>query len=424
MAVRQYIGARYVPLYVGDWDATQNYEPLTIVTDANGNSFTSLKDVPAGTALTNREYWIQTSSFSGAVDTLTRRVSTVEGDVAQINIDLDELNAKIDSLKKDGRKFILMGDSFAGGIISSSATSDYGVVDYLCNAAPTVFYRSERIVAGNSGFASSRTFLSDLQNMPFTDEEKNKITDIVILAGTNDMSFLENVPSAIADFMAYVREHYGNATVKIGVIGTYAVQNEQIVNAYKTCILHGAEYISDGEHLFCDPKYISDGTHLTDAGYQFYLQNFAELYVRGKTKFKQIVIAEYDLIAGVSIVYPTNTTPSVAFVITEYECNLAPGQKIQFALTSAQLPAGGGRLSASPVTLPIVNTSKIKSAIFAPVYPYGVSGETYKQIALGGMYIDSEGYIRIQSTPGIFGLSWNTLSNLYINNADNAAVPL
>ena len=66
MAYRQYIGARYVPLYAGHWDSTRNYEPLTIVDDANGNSYTSKKDVPAGTALSNTDYWVQTSSFSGA----------------------------------------------------------------------------------------------------------------------------------------------------------------------------------------------------------------------------------------------------------------------------------------------------------------------------------------------------------------------
>lgn len=84
MAVRQYIGARYVPLYAGDWDATKNYEPLTIVTDGNGNSYTSLKDVPNGIDLTNRDYWIMSSSFSSSIDILRRQVSEVQDDLEAI----------------------------------------------------------------------------------------------------------------------------------------------------------------------------------------------------------------------------------------------------------------------------------------------------------------------------------------------------
>lgn len=125
MAVRQYIGARYVPLYVGDWDATRNYEPLSIVTDANGNSFTSLKDVPAGTQLTNRNYWIQTSSFSGAVDQLTRRVNSIENDLDGVEFitpeqfgavgdgisdDTTALQTAINEAWNSGRPLIAKGD--------------------------------------------------------------------------------------------------------------------------------------------------------------------------------------------------------------------------------------------------------------------------------------------------------------------------
>lgn len=128
MAVRQYIGARYVPLYAGDWDATKNYEPLTIVTDANGNSFTSLKDVPAGTALTDRDYWIQTSSFSAAVDALQRRmndaesdISTAQSDISGLQTDVTDLNDKVDKLKLNKNTVVLIGDSWFSNIPSIPA---------------------------------------------------------------------------------------------------------------------------------------------------------------------------------------------------------------------------------------------------------------------------------------------------------------
>lgn len=135
MAVRQYIGARYVPLYAGDWDATRNYEPLTIVTDANGNSFTSLKDVPAGTALTDRNYWIQTSSFSGAVDSLQRRVNSVESDVSTLQSDVSGAQTSISTLQSDmidvsseiskmnysGKKVLIIGDSLCDEALQQSS---------------------------------------------------------------------------------------------------------------------------------------------------------------------------------------------------------------------------------------------------------------------------------------------------------------
>ena len=60
MAVRQYIGARYVPTFFSDengsteWKSGLSYEALTIVTYL-GNSYTSKKTVPVGVEITNTE---------------------------------------------------------------------------------------------------------------------------------------------------------------------------------------------------------------------------------------------------------------------------------------------------------------------------------------------------------------------------------
>ena len=54
MAVTQYIGARYVPLYIGEWDASIEYEPLSIVT-YQGASYTSKQAVPVGVSITNEQ---------------------------------------------------------------------------------------------------------------------------------------------------------------------------------------------------------------------------------------------------------------------------------------------------------------------------------------------------------------------------------
>ena len=67
MSVREYIGARYVPIFLGEWDNTVNYEPLSVVQNL-GNSYTSRQYVPAGTALTNNDFWAETGNFNAQVE--------------------------------------------------------------------------------------------------------------------------------------------------------------------------------------------------------------------------------------------------------------------------------------------------------------------------------------------------------------------
>lgn len=67
--VRQYIGARYVPLFAdpAEWDNTRTYEPLTIVLH-QGNSYTSRQYVPIGIDINNNEYWALTGNYNAQVE--------------------------------------------------------------------------------------------------------------------------------------------------------------------------------------------------------------------------------------------------------------------------------------------------------------------------------------------------------------------
>lgn len=62
-----YIGARYVPLIMGAYNATQAYEPLSIVL-YEGASYTSKQAVPAGVSPTNDEYWALTGNYNAQVE--------------------------------------------------------------------------------------------------------------------------------------------------------------------------------------------------------------------------------------------------------------------------------------------------------------------------------------------------------------------
>lgn len=67
--VRQYIGARYVPLFADpiEWVNTRVYEPLTIVLHA-GNSYTSRQYVPTGIDINNTDYWANTGNYNAQIE--------------------------------------------------------------------------------------------------------------------------------------------------------------------------------------------------------------------------------------------------------------------------------------------------------------------------------------------------------------------
>lgn len=75
MAVTQYVGARYVPLFADplDWDSTREYEPLTIVYNA-GNSYTSRQYVPTGIDINNDDYWALTGNYNAQIEQYRQEV--------------------------------------------------------------------------------------------------------------------------------------------------------------------------------------------------------------------------------------------------------------------------------------------------------------------------------------------------------------
>lgn len=82
MGTAQYIGARYVPIIFGDWQANTTYEPLTIVL-YNGSSYTSKKVVPPniGAPDSNPTYWANTGNFNAQVEALRIQVEHLAEEV-------------------------------------------------------------------------------------------------------------------------------------------------------------------------------------------------------------------------------------------------------------------------------------------------------------------------------------------------------
>lgn len=80
VGTRQYIGARYVPIFgrkdedTIEWDNEGAYEPLTIVL-YQGNSYTSRQYVPVGVEITNQAFWALTGNFNAQVEQYRRETA-------------------------------------------------------------------------------------------------------------------------------------------------------------------------------------------------------------------------------------------------------------------------------------------------------------------------------------------------------------
>lgn len=129
--VRQYVGARYVPVFADplEWSDTIGYEPLTVVLH-EGNSYTSRQSVPVGIDIGNTTYWAETGNYNAQIEAYRQEVLAYDGRItananaiaaetqARINGD-NELTLRIDSLSKrtpvqneNGRNAVFIGDSF------------------------------------------------------------------------------------------------------------------------------------------------------------------------------------------------------------------------------------------------------------------------------------------------------------------------
>ena len=115
MAVHQYIGARYVPKFLGTYDPTTVYENLSVVDNGMGTSYISDKTVPAGTPLTDTSYWNIYGATSGAVINLQNQI----GDINDLETNnTDDLVVAINEVKsvQNQNHIVIIGDSWADAV--------------------------------------------------------------------------------------------------------------------------------------------------------------------------------------------------------------------------------------------------------------------------------------------------------------------
>lgn len=172
---RQYVGARYVPKIMGEWNKALRYEALSIVT-YKGNSFTSKIPVPANIDITNGTYWVNTGNYNAQVEAYRQQT-------AQLN---NDLNNEITNRKNADKDNILwIGDSYS---VNYNHKLPNGVRDML-NAKN--WYEYSKGGAGFAGAWAGASF-NDLINQAKNEmsaSQKEMIKHVYIVGGANDSSF-------------------------------------------------------------------------------------------------------------------------------------------------------------------------------------------------------------------------------------------
>lgn len=105
---KQYIGARYLPIIVGDWDITKKYEPLMVVY-YNGASYTSKTYIPAGIDISNTTYWALSADYNA-------QVAAYRAEVLSFKDDIDDFKAMI----KEGFVTPEMYGAVGDGVVDDS----------------------------------------------------------------------------------------------------------------------------------------------------------------------------------------------------------------------------------------------------------------------------------------------------------------
>jgi hypothetical protein len=150
VGTRQYIGARYVPIFGRrgeesiEWDDSAPYEPLTIVLH-QGNSYTSRQYVPAGIPINNAEFWAPTGTYNAQIEAYRQEVVQFDGRITNIEsampssafsetntiaANIDAISDAVNALETD-RYFT--PEQF--GAVGDGTTDDTSAIQAAINAA-------------------------------------------------------------------------------------------------------------------------------------------------------------------------------------------------------------------------------------------------------------------------------------------------
>ena len=233
--VRQYVGARYVPVFANpiEWSDTREYEPLTIVT-YQGNSYTSMQYVPTSISIADTAYWALTGNFNAQVEAYRAEVrafddrinantaaidanaAAIDANAAAINANAAAINANAAAIaqeKTDRTTNVMLafGDSYGVDTISQGPV--------WCEITANKLQATElhNYCVGGATFNTSKEKNFFVQVDKAISEIKNPeyVKYVGIVGGTNDGS--NSITNAIVSLVAKINSAFPNAVIGIGL---------------------------------------------------------------------------------------------------------------------------------------------------------------------------------------------------------------
>ena len=226
--VRQYVGARYVPLFANplEWSDTREYEPLTIVA-YQGNSYTSMQYVPTGISIADTAYWALTGNFNAQVeayraevrafdDRINANAAAINANAAAISANTTAINANAAAIaqeKTDRTTNVMLafGDSYGVDTISQGPV--------WCEITANKLQATElhNYCVGGATFNTTKEKNFFVQVDKAISEIKNPeyVKYVGIVGGTNDGS--NSITDAIVSLVAKINSAFPNAVIGIGL---------------------------------------------------------------------------------------------------------------------------------------------------------------------------------------------------------------
>lgn len=152
-----YVGARYIPRIMGEYNNETAYEALDIVT-SGGVGYISRQPVPAGTAVTNNEYWAMWGSGNAVIDALTQRVSTNENDISSLENDISSFETGLQTTNQKLENLVIPWEpaSTLKGDGSTDNTAAFGQLDAN---TPVSLMPGNYLISGNVTIPCAVQFL-------------------------------------------------------------------------------------------------------------------------------------------------------------------------------------------------------------------------------------------------------------------------
>lgn len=370
MAVREYVGARYVPLFADpiEWNDKRTYEPLTIV-EHEGNSYTSRQFVPLGIDISNEDFWALTGNYNAQVEQYRQEVLAFDGriakntkDIAKNTEDIAAVKTVADNLESHvGTEFIVIGDSWSD---TDPSTTPYikwpitfqkytrmNIHNYARNGASVVGSTPDPGQSGN--------FLGQVNKaIADTSFDHSRVGLIVIMGGVNDYRSgrtYSEVAEAWSGHIASLTAAFPKARIVSFINYQIFLSRDEwnwtnlakrIIRERSGCPIHSMIGWVSGS------QFIADKVHPNDAGYRQLCSNMIACCFGGNPVFVSTTIRK--TVAG-------SGGASMNFIISEHFAEDAMIRTIQ--------TVNSGISKEQTITLSLDNATGLTSN--APFYSWG-----------------------------------------------------